>query len=136
MYVDELKQGIYSAFNIYLAIVKSMTKTSSMTLNENNAFMTSLNIYRKYCGGSELNQGRSSSRDLQRMFHSHASVASTLRTVKLIMCFCFSREKLAVARLQREVAQRTSEGAMVSPDCRLLIPQHPEVSGLKATLPH
>uniref|UniRef100_A0A7N9CW67 NCK associated protein 5 n=1 Tax=Macaca fascicularis TaxID=9541 RepID=A0A7N9CW67_MACFA len=112
MYVDELKQGIYSAFNIYLAIVKSMTKTSSMTLNENNAFMTSLNIYRKYCGGSELNQGRSSSRDLQRMFHSHASVASTLRTVKLIMCFCFSREKLAVARLQREVAQRTSEGAM------------------------
>lgn len=32
----------------------------------------------------------------------------------LIMCFCLSREKLAVARLQREVAQRTSQGAMVS----------------------
>lgn len=44
-----------------------------MTLNENNARMT-LNIYRKFSGGSELNQGRSSSGDLKRMFQSHASV--------------------------------------------------------------
>ncbi|XP_047400807.1 nck-associated protein 5 isoform X3 [Sciurus carolinensis] len=43
------------------------------------------------------------------------------------------REKLAVARLQREVAQRTSEGAMVSPDWSLCIlnPSCPEVSDFK-----
>lgn len=40
---------------------------------------------------------------------------------QVIMRFCFSREKLAVARLQREVAQRRSEGAMVSPGWFLLI---------------
>lgn len=37
------------------------------------------------------------------------------------MCFCSPREKLAVARLQREVAQRRSEGAMVSAGWSLLL---------------
>lgn len=38
----------------------------------------------------------------------------SLEDSHLITCFCLYREKLAVARLQREVAQRTSQGAMVS----------------------
>ena len=44
---------------------------------------------------------------------------------QLIMYICFSREKLAVARLQREVAQRRSEGAMVSAGWSVPIPNLP-----------
>lgn len=70
-----VKGSFYLAFSVYLAFIKSKAKKkiSFMTLNENNARMT-LNIYRKFSGGSELNQGRSSSGDLKRMFQSHASV--------------------------------------------------------------
>lgn len=69
-----LKESFYAAVHVYLAFIKSKTKKISlMTLNENNARMTS-NIYRKFSWGSELNRGRSSSGDLKRMFQSHASV--------------------------------------------------------------
>lgn len=53
------------------------------------------------------------SRDFKRMFPSYVVLLSSGNSY-LITCFCLSREKLAVARLQREVAQRTNQGAMVS----------------------
>lgn len=76
IYVNELKGklwvGIEHSFGSYK--IQGKRSLSWHTVKTMHSWPITLNIYRKFSGGSELNQGRDSSGDLRRMFWSQAGV--------------------------------------------------------------
>lgn len=91
---------------------------SSVGLPQNETITQSLNTSKKY--GRALPGGLPERRAGTPPWRGCGASSPAVRNEMLFTRFSFRREKLSVARLQREVAQSKSEGTMVSCGTRLL----------------